>query len=243
MKTTPITPNSLQLTRLGLVNCYLVREEGSVTEPASFTLIDTGLPGSASDILAAAKAAGAPIRRILLTHAHSDHVGSVDALVKKLNTQGITPQFAASARSIPLLAHPPNKSLLPGEPHGTIKGGLPGIKTPLTHTLTPGELFGSLRVLETPGHIPGHLSFLDERDGTLFAGDALVAIGKLAVSGFGPWYFPFPNLVTWSKPTAVASVRALANLPADVPLERFACGHGAIRSGGRTALTQILATA
>jgi glyoxylase-like metal-dependent hydrolase (beta-lactamase superfamily II) len=230
MKTTPVTPNALQLTRYGFVNCYLVRESDGLT------LIDTGLPGSEDSILAAASASGAPIRRILLTHAHMDHVGSVDALVRKLP---VAPVLAASARSIPLLTQPPNLATEPGEPTGKIKGGVPGIQSTLTHTLAPGELFGSLRVLSTPGHIPGHLSFLDERDGTLFAGDALIGFGGLTVSGFAPWYFPLPNFATWDKETALASVRGLL----DQPMQRFATGHGKVIEGGIASLQAAIARA
>jgi glyoxylase-like metal-dependent hydrolase (beta-lactamase superfamily II) len=242
MKITRITAHALQLTRLGLVNCYLVQEHGAEGQPDSFTLIDANLANSEDDILAAAASAGAPIRRILLTHAHVDHVGSVDALVQKLNQQGIVPELAASARSIPLLAQPPDKTLLPGEPHDEIRGGLPGIKSRLTHLLAGGELYGSLRVLETPGHIPGHLSFLDERDGTLFAGDAFGSVGRLSVSGFMPWYFSLPNLGTWNRNVALATARTLLQ-GTTVPIERFACGHGKVKSGGRATLEQAIAKA
>ena len=239
MKVTTITANSIQLTRLGLMNCYLVRERGNADETDSFTLIDTTLAGASEDILAAAQSAGAPIRRILLTHAHSDHVGSVDALMGKLSGC----QLAASGRSLPLLQKPPDKSLQPGEPSGPgqdqIKGGLPGTNAIPTHLVEPGELYGSLRAIATPGHIPGHLSFLDERDGTLFAGDAVVAVGKLAVSGYAPWYFPLPNFATWSKPTAIGSARQLL----EYPIERFACGHGPVRVGGIALLRKALAEA
>ena len=233
MRSTPITSNAIQLTQYGLVNCYLVRE----TE--SFTLIDAALSGAQDSILAAAAAAGLPIRRILLTHAHSDHVGAVDALMDRLPGA----QLAASERSLPLLRQPPDKTLLPEEPHGPgndkIKGGLPGIRSVPTRLVAPGELYGSLRAIATPGHIPGHLSFLDERDGTLYAGDALTAIGHLAVSGHAPWYFPLPNLATWSKSSAMASARQLLNFP----IERFACGHGAIRTGGLAVLQQAIDSA
>jgi glyoxylase-like metal-dependent hydrolase (beta-lactamase superfamily II) len=222
MKTSPITANSFQLTRLALVNCYLVRE------PDGFTLIDTGIASSEDDILSSASALGAPIRRILLTHAHVDHVGSVDVLAAKL--PGI--ELASNARSLPLLQRPPDKSLQPGEPSGTIKGGLPGIKTQPTRLVTEGELYGSLRCIETPGHIPGHLSFLDERDGTLFAGDALVGVGRLSITGFAPWFFPLPNVATWNKSAAIASAKKLL----DLPIQRFACGHGKVQPGGISAL-------
>jgi glyoxylase-like metal-dependent hydrolase (beta-lactamase superfamily II) len=233
MKTTPITANSFQLTRLGLSNCFLVQESDGLT------LIDTSLPGSADDILTAARTIGAPIRRILLTHAHMDHVGSVDALVQKLNTNDTPIELAAGARSVPLLQQPPNKNLEPGEPTGEIKGGLPGIKSRPSRLLTEGELYGSLRCIATPGHIPGHFSFLDERDGTLFAGDALVTMGRLTISGFAPWFFPLPNFGTHSKSTALASAKKLLSFP----IERFAGGHGQLRSGGLATLRAAIAEA
>src|SRR5918998_2343618 len=68
----------IKLTRLGAFNCYLVREEDG------FTLVDTTMPGAARDILAAAEEAGGAISRIVLTHAHGDHVGSLAALHDEL---------------------------------------------------------------------------------------------------------------------------------------------------------------
>jgi glyoxylase-like metal-dependent hydrolase (beta-lactamase superfamily II) len=229
MKTTQVSANAYQLTRLRFVNCYLVRETDG------FTLVDTGLPGTADTILEAARSAGAPLRRIVLTHAHMDHVGSVDALVEKLGNV----ELIANARSLPLLQKPPDTSLQPGEPKGKIKGGVPGIVSRPTRLLEEGGLAGSLRAIETPGHIPGHLSFLDERDGTLYAGDALVGMGRLSISGFAPWYFPLPNFGTWDKATALGSAKKLLNLP----IERFACGHGAVRPGGRAALSDAISKA
>jgi glyoxylase-like metal-dependent hydrolase (beta-lactamase superfamily II) len=227
MRSTPVTVNGHQLTRLRFVNCYLVREADG------FTLIDANLSNSADDILAAARTLDAPIRRILLTHAHVDHVGSVDALLAKLGPTQI--EFASNARTLPLLQKPPDKSLQPGEPKEEIRGGLPGIDARPTRLLTEGERYGSLLCIETPGHIPGHLAFLDERDGTLYAGDALASIGDLTVSGYPPWFFP--NVGTWSKPTAVASAKKLLTFP----IERFACGHGGVNSGGIPALRAAIA--
>jgi glyoxylase-like metal-dependent hydrolase (beta-lactamase superfamily II) len=67
-----------RLTRFGMINCFLVREADG------FTLIDAGLRGSAAAILGAASQLGAPIRRIVLTHAHIDHIGSLDSLMAAL---------------------------------------------------------------------------------------------------------------------------------------------------------------
>ncbi len=226
MEVTRINDNAFQLTRFGLVNCYLVRENDG------FTLIDTGLPGSADDILAAASAAGDPIRRILLTHAHSDHVGSVDALIAKLPAASVT----TSERSLPLLKKPADKSLWPGEPNESFAGGLPGITTPVTHFVSDNELFGSLRAISTPGHIPGHFAFFDERDGTLYAGDELQSVVRLAINGWNPWYFQLPRWVMWSKKLCLQSARRLA----EYPIQRYACGHGALCEDGPEALRKLI---
>ena len=229
MRIAKISENSFQLTRLKLVNCYLVRESDG------WTLIDAMIGGSEKGILKAVRELGGELRRIALTHAHVDHVGSVDALLK----QQPAVQLAASERSLPLLRMPPDKSSEPGEPQGKIKGGVPGIRAIPGHSLADGELYGSLRVIATPGHIPGHVAFLDERDGTLYAGDALIGVGRLAVSGFAPWYFPLPNLATWNKPLARESAERLLMYP----VERFACGHGKVRGGGLGLLRETLARA
>jgi glyoxylase-like metal-dependent hydrolase (beta-lactamase superfamily II) len=67
-----------RLSRFGFVNCYLVQEDDGLT------LVDTLIPGNAKKILAAAEKMQAPIVRIVLTHAHGDHIGSLDALAEAL---------------------------------------------------------------------------------------------------------------------------------------------------------------
>ena len=221
--------NLIQLTRFGFVNCFLVREDDG------FTLVDTGLPGGAKAIHAAATAAGAPIRRILLTHAHGDHVGAVDAVLA-LSPGG---EVLISTRD----DRPLHKDLSvdPGEPQAKLRGSFPGVKARPTRLLREGDSVGSLRALSTPGHTPGHMCFLDERDGTLFTGDALLTLGgALRVVTDPPWYFPLPRIATWHAPTAIASAGRLLDLLQTQPLTRFAPGHGAVREGGARELTQAL---
>jgi len=80
------------------------------------------------------------------------------------------------------------------------------------------------------------MAFLDEREGTLFAGDALVTVGRLSVCGWTPWYFSLPSFVMWSKPLALESARKLLGYP----IERYASGHGPVREGGLPALEKAI---
>src|SRR5207249_732069 len=107
---------------------------------------------------------GAPIRRILLTHAHVDHVGSLDALV----SQSPRVEFAIGQRESRLLRK--DFSLDPGEA-GKRLVGFPGVKSQPTLLLNDGDRVGSLQAIFSPGHTPGHFAFLDVRDGSLIAGD------------------------------------------------------------------------
>jgi glyoxylase-like metal-dependent hydrolase (beta-lactamase superfamily II) len=132
-----------RITRLGMVNAYLVREDDGLT------LIDTMLGGSAGKIIAGAEASGAPIVRILLTHAHADHIGSLDALKKRLPEA----EVIISTRDARLLAK--DMSLDPDEPKDKLRGGYPGAETKPNRSVEPGDRVGSLDVIAAPGHTPG----------------------------------------------------------------------------------------
>jgi len=216
-----------QVRLLGAVNAYLVPEDDGLT------LIDTALAGGTKRILAAADAIGAPIRRIALTHAHGDHVGGLVRLAAAL--PGV--EVLISARDARLLAK--DLTLDPGEPQDKPRGGFPGAKTQPTRTFAPGERVGSLEVHAAPGHTPGHVAFLDPRDGTLYCGDAYSTLGGVETSARMNPRFPLPAFATWHKPTALASARALRALdPA-----RLAPGHGKVVEAPSAAMDRAIARA
>jgi len=194
-----------------------------VREEDGYTLIDANLKGSEQEILAAA--GDVPIRRILLTHPHVDHVGSVDALMAKVS--GL--ELLASERSIPILNIPPDLSLRPGEV-GPIRRGTPGIASKVTRTVAEGEQVGSLLVIDSPGHIHGHQAFLDNRDGTLYAGDEFATLGQLTITGFTPWWFPMRAFSNRDQ------ARDTAIKLQSYPIQRIACGHGKLLEGGHELL-------
>lgn len=201
-----------QLTRLWAFNSYLVREDDG------FTLIDTNLPGSADGILKAAATLGQPVRRIVLTHAHNDHVASLDALRQKLPHV----EVLASARTARFLAG--DMSLDADEPQDKLRGGYVTVETRPTATVEHGDRIGSLRVIAAPGHTPGQIALLDTRDQSLIAGDAFQTAAGIAVTGVVRLLFPFPAFATWHKPTALQTARNLRDLnPA-----RLAVGHGPV---------------
>ena len=217
-----------RVSRFGFVNAYLVEEEDGLT------LVDTAIPGSAKAIVAAAETLGRPIVRIALTHAHGDHIGSLDALAKTLPDI----EIAISDLDARLLAK--NTTTDPGEPpEAKMRGSYPGAKTRPTRTLTAGDRVGSLEVVASPGHTPGHVAFLDTRDRTLIAGDAYSTIGGVATSAKANPFFPLPVMATWHKPTALESARALRALDPS----RLAVGHGPIVDAPGAAMDKAIAKA
>lgn len=193
------------------VNCYIVEEDGGLT------LIDAALPSSAGAILHTAETMGKPITRIVLTHAHDDHVGSLDRLKQQL--PGV--EVYISERDSKLLSG--DRSLLPGEPDTPIRGGVPKkVQTKADVLLRDGDKVGSLLALSAPGHTPGSMAFLDTRSGALIAGDAFQTRGGIAVTGHLKPFFPFPAMATWNSELALESARKLR---AHSPV-LLATGHG-----------------
>lgn len=224
MRITTHGDHLIQLTRLGMFNCFLVREADG------FTLIDTGLQGSAQAILRAAREQGAPIRRILLTHAHVDHVGSLDALHALLPEA----EVAISARDARFLRG--DRSLDADEPQTPLRGGYPVCTTQPTRLLSAGERIGALEAVASPGHTPGHLAFFDHRDGTLIAGDAFSTQAGISTGGVLRLLFPFPAMATWHKTTAIHSAEALR----DFQPARLAVGHGPALANPVTAMQRAI---
>jgi glyoxylase-like metal-dependent hydrolase (beta-lactamase superfamily II) len=207
VRTTQLTPNLTQITRLGFVNAFLVREDDG------FTLVDTTIGGRGADaLLGAAHAAGGEVRRIALTHGHGDHAGTLDALRAKLGS------------SVEVLMGEADARILAGEK--VVEGKLPGmwrkVETQPDVRLQGGERIGSLEVVPTPGHSPGHVSFLDTRDRSVIVGDVYTAYGRLNVTNHFYWRFPLAYGATWDRPEDLRSARMLRGLEPAL----LAVGHG-----------------
>ncbi len=212
MNLTQHSPHLHRLTHYGVINCYLVPEEDGLT------LVDTGISGTAPLIREAVQSLTQPLRRIVLTHAHGDHAGGLDAL------HALYPdaEVLISARDARFLRG--DLALDEHEPQVKLRGGFPTVQARPTRLLEEGDRVGSLRAVSSPGHTPGHMAFLDTRDQTLIAGDALQTLGGLAVSGQLRGRLPLLALFTWHAPTALESARTLSALSPT----RLAVGHGPV---------------
>jgi glyoxylase-like metal-dependent hydrolase (beta-lactamase superfamily II) len=165
-------------------SCYLV--DG--------ILVDTGMAHATTELLA--RLAGRPLRLIVNTHAHEDHIAGNAALQRR--------------HQLPVLAHPlaleviarperlrlrPYQRLLFGTPEGSRAGAIPD-RIPWSG--------GEFRVLHTPGHSPDHVALFEPERGWLFAGDAYLG---------GRERFLRDDCDAWGL---IATYQALARLPLQV---------------------------
>ncbi|AQX54404.1 MBL fold metallo-hydrolase [Priestia flexa] len=216
------------LPRFFSVNCYLVEEDDSLT------LIDAALPYSAKKILKAAKKINKPITRILLTHAHDDHVGALDKIKQLLPDVPVH----ISSRDARLMSG--DITLDPNEPDTPIRGGVPkNLKTRADILLQNGDQIGSLIAIAAPGHTPGSMAYFDTRSRTLIAGDAFQTRGGMAVTGQLRPLFPFPAMATWNKETALQSAHKLLEYNPSL----LAVGHGKMLKQPEKAITHAITKA
>jgi glyoxylase-like metal-dependent hydrolase (beta-lactamase superfamily II) len=223
MRTTTVTPNLTQLTRMRFVNAYLVREDDGLT------LIDTTTGGAADDLIAAAKELGGELRRVAMTHGHGDHIGSADAIKERLGD------------SVEVLVPELDAHILAGEKvvEGKLPGSWPKVKTAPDTRLNGGDRVGSLEVVASPGHTPGHVVFLDTRDKTLIAGDVFTSYGSLHVTSHFYLRFPFATMATWDRSKDIESAQSLRELDPAI----LVVGHGPATRGPATAMDEAIAQA
>lgn len=137
------------------------------------TLVDAGIPIMKKGILQFVKQLQAgPLRRIVLTHGHADHVGAINGILKW--------------HDVPVFAHSIELPYMEGEaPYPRRKKASAfvqkGIVLPLecdgTGRLMP---IGGLTPYLAPGHSPGHVVYYHEQDRVMLAGDLFTSKkGKL----------------------------------------------------------------
>lgn len=160
-------------------NCYLVESGGELV------VIDPSNQAEAEHrrLIDAIEEREATLSRILLTHAHIDHIFGCSRLSQHF---GVGIEVHASEKIL----------LQRGETQAAMFGvelETPPEPVALIEPGSPIE-FGDVRweVLHTPGHSPGSVSFVDREAGVVFAGDVLFAgsIGRTDL-----WQGSLPTLM------------------------------------------------
>lgn len=212
--------------RLGTewVGWYLLVDDGEVT------VVDCGFRGYFGQLPRALDALGLPldaVAAVVLTHYHPDHVGAAERIRVEAKAEVFAPVGDADAVSSGKAPAPGGFAQAMWRPrmlryagHAARNGALKSIPVGEVRAYGDGERLdvpGALRAVHTPGHTGGHCSLLAERNGVLFAGDALATVSFLDGSA-GPQLLPFhedPGQARDSLPRLV-----------DLPAGTVAVGHG-----------------
>jgi glyoxylase-like metal-dependent hydrolase (beta-lactamase superfamily II) len=128
-------------------------------------LVDTGCAHTVGELVSAL--APYPIRLIVNTHGHEDHIGA-NSLLQPRSESGIR----AHRLALPVLAEPPDRKHL--RPYQRVMWGYPApsAAAPIGEKVeTSRQIF---EVIHTPGHSRDHICLFEPDRGWLFCGDAYV---------------------------------------------------------------------
>jgi len=192
-------------------------------DPDGLTLIDAGLPGSHKKILRYLVGLGyAPgdLKRILITHADFDHVGGLAPLKAATGARVFAGPLEAQAMAEGHASRPLKpRSVITRLLFDLMAGLFKPARVQVDELLSDGQilpLLGGLRVVDTPGHTPGHISLFASSARILFCGDSIVS-GESGLRGSS-------GANNWDQAKSDESVRKQAALGA-----RILCsGHGPV---------------
>lgn len=169
MKAIQISPHIWTLKSWRVIQCRV----WAVFEEDGITLVDAGMPFMAKGILDfLSRFPHAPLKRVLLTHGHVDHVGALPRILAKYPV----PVYAHHLE-IPYME---GKRVYPRRKKPE-KNVAEGLAQPLPEDGQGGLAgFGELKPYFTPGHAPGHVVYYHEQDRVLLGGDLFTSKrGKL----------------------------------------------------------------
>jgi len=190
-------------------NAYLLANNGRGDEDG-LTLVDSGWRSAGPRLVRSVRMLGLDPRAIgdvLLTHCHVDHSGSA----ARFASSSARSRVWSGTEDLPVVRGEQPQPSKVGSLAARLLGGLEGV--PGARPLDGASLPPGVQVVPTPGHTPGHTSFLLPDRGVLLAGDAVANVLLLR---------PSPRLVTADPASAKASIGVLAHLEFDT----LAVGHG-----------------
>ena len=158
-----------------------VANAGVIADDDGLTIVDTLMVRSQWEPFAAAVARlGAPVRRLLLTHAHVDHVGGTKAFLNA-SVLGSMQTSQLLDGAMPVQAY---KSFMPAFTDEFDDLAELGTR-PVTHIITDAaQLTPRIEVLPATGHTEGDLMALVADVDVLFAGDlCFFGVAPLAFQG------------------------------------------------------------
>ena len=151
-----------------------------------------------------------------LTHGHGDHQGSSARICREL---GIP--LSCGAKEADAVESGQVGPLLPRNPIARLVALTAGPGVPVARRLVEGDEVGGFRVIDVPGHSPGHVAYWREADRTLILGDVLT---NMKIPTMIPGLHEPPRIFTVDRTQNRQSARRLLDLGIEPALVCF--GHG-----------------